>query len=169
VASSSNGAFRGALIGAALAFFVGMLTNFWSNYLTRRDQHVQEAEKCMGVVSSLLTAASMARGAAQVAVSSIAEPVSTNSATNKFVWPPLDEILHSQNQNQLLGLQTHSHGRAYLALRHTIVLSETSCQIPRTFTTRVKHLGYTLILTIKICIKKCLISSSREPTRQYGI
>jgi hypothetical protein len=102
MASSSNGAFRGALIGAALAFFVGMLTNFWSNYLTRRDQHVQEAEKCMGVVSSLLTAASMARGAAQVAVSSIAEPVSTNSATNKFVWPPLDEILHSQNQ--LLGL-----------------------------------------------------------------
>jgi hypothetical protein len=98
-ASTGSGSLKGAFLGASLAFFFGMLTNFYSNYLTRRDQHVQEADKCNGLASSLLTTTSLARDAAQAAADAIAAPASPNRNTNRFVLPAIDEVLHSQDQS----------------------------------------------------------------------
>jgi hypothetical protein len=58
--------------GGRAELIVGALTNVWSHYVNRRDQHVQEAEKCMGLVSSVLTMTSLVREVAQLAASSIA-------------------------------------------------------------------------------------------------
>jgi hypothetical protein len=97
--SSSSDTLKGALIGAALAFLVGMMLNYWSNYLTRRDQHIQEAEKCDRLTASLISTTTFAREVAKSAAASIAAAIPPDRATNKFVLPPLDEILHSEDQS----------------------------------------------------------------------
>ena len=96
----NSGTLRGVIIGAALAMVASMTTTVWSNYLTRRDEHVQKAETCRSLMLSLLSTISFAHEIADSAVSSIAAPVPAfpNVATNKFVLPPVDEILHSQDQ-----------------------------------------------------------------------
>jgi hypothetical protein len=91
----NRSSFRGALLGAALAFLFGIVTSFFSNYLTRRDQHVQEAHKCNALASSLLTTTSFARDAAQAAGDSIAP----SNNKNRFVLPAIDEILHGHDQS----------------------------------------------------------------------
>jgi hypothetical protein len=42
-----------ALLGAALALLAQAAVTLWSNYLTRRDQHVEEADKCNKVAANL--------------------------------------------------------------------------------------------------------------------
>ena len=86
-------------MGAALALIVNAATTLWSNYLTRHDQHVQEADKCNGLAASLISTTSFARDAAQAAASALAEPMPPGSPTKKFLLPPIDEMLHSQDQN----------------------------------------------------------------------
>lgn len=96
IKSSSISPFLGALIGAIVG---GLIVSAWSNFLTLRDQHVREADKCRGLVSSLLTTAALAREVAQSAASSIAAPIPANRASNKFALPPYDEMIHSQDQS----------------------------------------------------------------------
>jgi hypothetical protein len=44
--SGKNGPLRAALLGAALGFVANAAITVWSNYLTRRGQHVREADNC---------------------------------------------------------------------------------------------------------------------------
>jgi hypothetical protein len=97
--STGSGPFIGALVGVVVALFINTVTNFGSNYLTRRDQHVQEADKCNDLASSLFTTASFARDAAQAASDSIAAPPLANGNANRFVLPAIDEILHGQDRS----------------------------------------------------------------------
>ena len=100
----SNGAFKGAIVGAALAFVVGTLTDFYADYLTRRDGHVQQARKCKELALTLATIASYASEAAQSDANSVAAPIPSGRSSNKFVLPPIDEIIHSQDQfSEVLG------------------------------------------------------------------
>jgi len=86
-------------LGATFALFVNAATTVWSNYLTRRDEHVQEADKCNELAVSLITVMSLARDAAQGAASTLGEPIPPGGASKRFSFPPFDEILHSQDQS----------------------------------------------------------------------
>ena len=97
--SWKNGALRPALLGATLALVVNAAATMWSNYLTRRDQHVQEADKCNEVAASLISTTSFARDAARAAASGLAEPIPSGAPSQRFVLPPIDEILRSQDQS----------------------------------------------------------------------
>ena len=85
------------LVAAVVAFSFGLLTNVVSNYLNRRDQHVQEADKCTSLIASLITTTSLVQEFADSARVLVAAPLQRNKQSNKFSLPPFDEILHSQD------------------------------------------------------------------------
>ena len=94
---SPGSPFPAALLAAGLAFLAGMVTAYWSNYATRRDQHIQEAQKCTGLTSSLLTTALLIQEFSIEDIKAIATPpLSPNNQVHKFLLPPLDEIIRSQ-------------------------------------------------------------------------
>jgi hypothetical protein len=81
-----------AIFAASLALLVQAAVAFGSSYLSRLDQHVQEADKCNRVAASLINTTTFARDAVKAAASTLAE-------SKPFILPPIDDILHSQDQD----------------------------------------------------------------------
>jgi hypothetical protein len=89
-AKPNRGWLTTAIFTAALALFVNSVVTLWSNYLTRRDQHIQEADKCNDLTASLISTTSFASDATQAAASTIEQPIQPGSSTKRFILPPID-------------------------------------------------------------------------------
>jgi hypothetical protein len=87
-----------ALVAAALALFVNAAVTVGSSYLARRDQHVQDADKCNRAAANLISTTAFASDAVKAAASTLGEPISAGSSSKSFTIPPIDEILRSQDQ-----------------------------------------------------------------------
>lgn len=99
IAVRKEGPLGAALLGAGLAFAFGMITSYWSNYASRRDQHAQESDKCTGLSASLLTTALLIREFGVIDAADIVSKAPPNNQARKFLFPPLDEIIHAQYQS----------------------------------------------------------------------
>ncbi len=93
---SRQGPFRGALVGAGLSFFVGVVLSLWSSYATRLDQHAQEAERCTSLVSSLIVTPRLILENVVSAKNVLQAPVPPSRLGNPFVLPPIDEVLRAE-------------------------------------------------------------------------
>lgn len=94
----ARGKFNAALLAAAGAILVNALTVFATNYLTRRDMHVEEADRCNSFAATLVTTTTFARQAAQAAADALAQPVPPGGKSKFFILPPIDQVLHHQER-----------------------------------------------------------------------
>ena len=157
-----NGMLTTALLGATFALLANALIAVWSNYLTRRDQHVQEADKCNGVVETFISTTSFASEAAQTAASALAKPIPPGSSSKPFILPPIDEALHTQDQ--YLYIVDKTPVISLFSLRYTLGQSEMAYHTLMILRPRVTHFHcYPIRPTKKSTLTNCIVSRRRLP------